>query len=441
MSDHQDATRMVKLGKAIYFDCSTKRLTSKQHTIDLNRAEREVLYALIINSPRMVSKPDLLAAGWVRKNVTKTSLFQTIRNLRIKLKEEEKGQIIELIPKLGYKIKITPYVEPQPSTEVTATGLLPNFPRKKSIKKSKLSILAVGVLLFIVFSLAGYLYLQPKDFVHKVVNKDNNNTVILLAQNEKDLEFLQNRTNQHISPSVLKDKLFFIAKTQNYYSIAFCDKNNQNTCEPNSARALTFKHMDLTSFWPLMTEESLSIGCMSVFNDDITITSSAKSYNLFLENGKVSPNLSQYFVHKKDNNYWNFTGISYRMNNEQTEFVPVSFKGGEFRLKETNVEPFIAVTTTTPEYFYWIKTKEELTEMNIQLPSQMETYFDGLYRQAIGYDSFMLYRQDGLYLWFSNAAGFYWFNKQGSETSDFPEFSTIAKCKNFLRLNPNPECN
>ncbi len=61
----------------------------------------------------MVSKAELLKAGWARKEVTPTSLFQTIRNLRIKLKEEEKGQIIELVPKLGYKIIISPYVKPR----------------------------------------------------------------------------------------------------------------------------------------------------------------------------------------------------------------------------------------------------------------------------------------------------------------------------------------
>lgn len=438
MSDHQGTALKVQLGKAIIFDCSTKRLTYKNRHIDLNRAEREVLYTLIINSPRMVSKPDLLAAGWVRKDVTKTSLFQTIRNLRIKLKEEEKGQIIELIPKLGYIIKVTPYEEPEQAAEPEVK----KAPESQKPKRNKLRIafFSAACTLILASAAAVYFYLQPKDFFYEVADKNNNNTIVLLAQNQKDLDFLLNRTEQHLSPKKFHDNLFFIAKTENYYSIAFCEKNEQNVCDPNSARALRFSHLELASFWPLMTEESLSIGCMSVFNDDIAITSSAKSYNLYLENGQVSPNLSQYFVHKKEQNYWNFTGITYRMNQKQKQFVPISFKGGEFRLKETTIVPFLAMTTTKPEYFYWIKSKEELKAMNIQLPSQMETRFDNVYRQTIGYESYMLYRQDGLYLWYSAEAGFYWFNKQGNEASNFPEFDTIAPCKDFLHISSNPQC-
>ncbi|MCW8329294.1 winged helix-turn-helix domain-containing protein [Photobacterium sp. SDRW27] len=436
MPNSQVPPQKVKLGKAIYFDCSTKQLFSKQHTIALNRAEREVLYSLVSNAPRMVSKADLLQAGWARKEVAATSLFQTIRNLRIKLKEEEKGQIIELIPKLGYKIITTPYEEPIPQSNVE------EHTKRERFKRPKLaySIVTTLVLCGLIILSGVYYHSHNEKFYHQVVTDDDNNTIVLLSNQEEDLAFLLNHNNQYIVPKKINNKLFFLAKSNEYYSIAFCEKTVQNYCDPATARAVTFKHFDLNSFWPLLTEESLSIGAMSVYKDDIKIKASAKSYNLYLEDGKISPNLSQYFIHKIKPYTWSFTGVSYRMNNNTKEFVATSFKGGKFTLRKTTIEPFIAATRTNPEYFYWINSKEELQQMGIALPSKIESYVNSLFKQTVGYDTYMLFRQPELYLWYSDRTGFYWLNKQGLEASNFSEFNQFAKCRNFLRLNQTPEC-
>lgn len=435
MPDSQAPSHKVQLGKALCFDCSTKQLSTGQQAIDLNRAEREVLYSLVTNAPRMVLKADLLQAGWVRKEVTPTSLFQTIRNLRIKLKEEEKGQIIELVPKLGYRIIVSPYVEPVSSESDNEAEKVK--PRKKSKRRI---FFALFVLTTVILS-SLYHHYQAKRFYHKITSDDDNNTVVLLSEQKDDLAYLLTYSDQYITPKDIRNKLFFIAKSNEYYSIAFCDKTSQNYCDPETARAVTLKHFDLSSFWPLLTEESMAIGSMSVYKGDTKIKASAKSYNLYLENGKISPNLSQYFVHKKQQDTWTFTGISYRMNKDKTEFVAISFKGGQFTLKNTSLEPFIAMSKTTPEYFYWINSQEELTKMGIKLPGEVKNYENSLYKKAVGYNNYMLYRQRGLFLWYSPEVGFYWFSKQGYEDSNFAEFFQFAKCKDFLQLNPDPECN
>lgn len=440
-NNHQPANK-VKLGRALYFDCSAKRLSYQQKTIELNRAEREVLYTLAANCPRMVSKAELLKAGWARKEVAPTSLFQTIRNLRIKLKEEEKGQIIELVPKLGYKLNAVPVNElPSHSkTQDQLTNRQENTVSKPNSKRIKtIAVIMALACLTVIFGL--YTSQKQEQFYHQLVTDDDNNTIVFLSNNENDLIFLKNHNDKYITPKEIRNKLFFISKSKEYYSIAFCDKNTQNICDPGTARAVTFKHFDLSSFWPLLTEESLSIGAMSVYKGETTIKASAKSYNLYLENGTISPNLSQFFIHKAKPYTWTFTGISYRMNNDQTEFVPISFKGGTFTLQKTAIEPFIAAIKTKPDYFYWINSKEELNKMGVKLPGKVESYVDSLYAKTNGYDSYMLYRQPDLYLWFSDEVGFYWFSKQGQETSYFPEFLQFHKCKDYLELYKNPDCN
>lgn len=441
MPNNQKPIANIKIGKAFYFDCSTKRLYTKQHTIELNRAEREVLYCLISHAPRMVSKAELLKAGWARKEVTTTSLFQTIRNLRIKLQEEEKGQLIELIPKLGYKINaISSAVQQYPETKEEKTESKQDQLANRARIPRPQFIAAFAVLAILATWYAAFSYFQKDQFYHQIVNDDDNNTIVFLTKNTEDLTFLQNHSDQYITPKAIHDRLFFIAKSKEYYSIAFCEKTAQNTCEPATARAVTFKHFDLSTFWPMLTEESLSIGAMSVYKGETKIKASAKSYNFYLEDGKISPNLFQYFIHKLEPYTWAFTGISYRMNNDKNEFVATSFKGGEFKLQKTPIEPFIAVTKTKPKYFYWINSKEELAKMGIKLPGQIESYVNSLYSKAIGFDSYMLYRQPGVYLWFSDEVGFYWLNQQGIESTDFSEFNQFEKCRDFLHISQNNDC-
>ena len=434
MPDSYIPTHTVQLGKVLQFDCSSKQLFNKQQTIELNRSEREVLYSLVINSPRMVSKAELLKAGWARKEVAPTSLFQTIRNLRIKLKEEDKGQIIELVPKLGYKIIVTPYVESVPPQKSV------DKKEEKPQRSTKCSIFFTLTVLVVLALFSLYNHYPAEQFYHQIITDDDNNTVVLLSRNEDNLAYLRDYSNQYITPKDIRNKIFFMAKSDENYSIAFCNKTKENFCDPESARAVTFKHFDLSAFWPLLTEESMAIGAMSVYESDTKIKASAKSYNLYLENGNISPNLSQYFIHKKEQNTWKFTGISYRMNKDKAEFVAISFKGGQFTLIDTSLEPFIATSKITPEYFYWINSKEELSKMGIKLPGEVKNYENSLYTKAVGYDNYMLYRQRGLFLWYSSEVGFYWFSKQGDEDSNFNEFFQFAKCKDYLQLNRDPEC-
>ncbi|MGF1729417.1 winged helix-turn-helix domain-containing protein [Photobacterium kasasachensis] len=433
MPDNHEKTDKVIIGKALVFDCSTKQLLNKQQIIKLNRAEREVLYTLIANAPRMVTKAELLKAGWVRKEVTPTSLFQTIRNLRIKLKEEEKGQIIELVPKLGYKINIMQPSKPAPSDDK------PHKTINKSRRASKIALCFV-LTLFVGLSILLYNHLQKVQFYHRTITDDDNNTVVLLSKLESDLIPLHGYSNQYITPKSIHDKLFFISKSDEYYSIAFCNKTKQNYCDPDSARAVTFKHFDIDTFWPLLTEESMTIGAMSVYENKTNMQASAKSYNLYLENGNIYPNLSQYFVRKKGKDTWKFTGISFRMNKDKSEFVAISFKGGQFSLIESNISPFIATSKITPGYFYWINSQEELKKMGVKLPGEVKNYENSLYTKAVGYDTYMLYRQKGLFLWYSPDVGFYWYAQQGETDSNFDEYFQFAKCHGDLQLNPDPEC-
>ncbi|PSW05429.1 winged helix-turn-helix domain-containing protein [Photobacterium lipolyticum] len=434
MPNNSVTTNTVKLGKGFIFYCSKKQLLNGRHCIELNHAEREILCYLIQHSPRVVSKKELINIGWNQKEISSTSLFQTIRTLRIKLKEEEKGQVIETVPRLGYMIKVTAI---EPVNLHNENIIITN----KSKNKFNYTHLTVVILTFFIISAFLYTFVNKEtSYYHKISYDHDNNTFIYLTQNEDDLDFLQSYSKTYITPTEMDNKLFFIAKIDKYYSVAFCDKNQQGTCIPSSSRAVTFDQFELELFWPILSSHTNYIQTISLFNDENISSTTAKTYNLYIEGGKLSPNLVQSSLQKISNLKWSFSSVSYKVNNEKTEFIPVYFKGGEFTLFKTDTAPFIAEISTKPKYFNWVISENELERSGISKPGKIQNNFNSTFEKQKKHTSYIVFRQQELILWFSKDLGFYWFNKDKIENSNFSELSNFEKCKDIIGLNPQPNC-
>jgi hypothetical protein len=243
-----------------------------------------------------------------------------------------------------------------------------------------------------------------------------------------------------VTPIDIKNKLFFIAKIGEYYSIAFCDKNEQNTCSLATTKAVTFDHFDLNEFWPMLSLTGEYNQAITIFDQDHKAAAAAKSFNLFLENGVISNSIVQYFLQQKDHLNWSFSGLSYRINAEKTEFIPVAFKGGNFSLSKTSVSPFVAEITVRPEFLYWIQTEKELAKLGIKKPGKIEEYFDNVYLNHHTHKSYVVFRQKDIILWFSEELGFYWFNKENMKDSNFSELGTFKQCTDNLSIILNSGC-
>jgi DNA-binding winged helix-turn-helix (wHTH) protein len=425
-------TTKVSLGRGFTFDCSTKELKENERFIELNRAEREILYYLIQHANSIVKKKQLISAGWTRKEITTTSLFQTIRNLRIKLKEDEIGQIIEMVPRLGYQIKVSTF-SPSPVQSTIESS-------EKPYKKKRYIIISLCLLFIVCFFSLFYFSQYSKEYLYEITYDDEKNTFIYLAKERDDLEFLRDYTKTFVTPIDIEKRLFFIAKTGKYYSIAFCDKNEQNICKLKTTKAVTFDHFDLNEFWPIMSLTGESNQAITLFDQDNKAPAAAKSFNLFLEDGVVSNSIVQYFLQQKDHLNWSFSGLNYRMNANKSEFVPVAFKGGNFSLSKTSVSPFVAEITVEPEFLYWIQTEKELDKLGINKPGEIEEYFDNVYLSNQTHKSYIVFRQKDIILWFSEELGFYWFNKENMQDSNFSELGTFKQCTDNLGIFPNSSC-
>lgn len=92
------------------FNRKLRLLQSTEEVIQLRKKEADVLALLCENYPNPVSQNEFLMNVWGGGYVTTQSIAQVIRSLRISLGDKKKN-IISTIPKLGYKLTVTPVYE------------------------------------------------------------------------------------------------------------------------------------------------------------------------------------------------------------------------------------------------------------------------------------------------------------------------------------------
>lgn len=89
------------------FNRKLRTLQRSDDIIQLRKKEADVLALLCDKFPNPVSQNDFLSEVWGGSYVTSQSIAQVIRSLRLILCDEKKN-IILTIPKLGYKLAVTP---------------------------------------------------------------------------------------------------------------------------------------------------------------------------------------------------------------------------------------------------------------------------------------------------------------------------------------------
>ncbi len=125
MNDKQEAT--VKLG-ALNFDPSTQALTDHQgRRVALRPQSLSVLAALIARNGKLADREELIAEIWGSVNVTDDSLIQCIADIRRVIGEDGRN-IVQTVPKKGYKLVVPQPVSPPasvaPRRQLLALGIV-----------------------------------------------------------------------------------------------------------------------------------------------------------------------------------------------------------------------------------------------------------------------------------------------------------------------------
>ncbi|OZS43798.1 winged helix-turn-helix domain-containing protein [Photobacterium sanguinicancri] len=421
-----------QVGAEFIYACSTRTLSTSRQEVSLNRAEREVLNYLIANAYRVVSFDELLQAGWPHKSVARTSLFQTIRNLRIKLRETEKGEFIELVSSVGYQIKAKTILPP---TNDISNGPSPTIVQTNNTLKYK--IIAVFSLFTVIIAFAVYSTWKTHikfDYFYKVTHTKENSSIVYLAKSQDKLDFLEKNSSAYLTPTTLDQRLFFIAQMDDYYSIAYCEKNDDGQCIPSSVQAISFGHADINVFWQELAKNTTSSLSVPLLYKEQNIQNAAKSYNLYIDNGKFIPNLSQLYFQKTADFSWTYTAIFYRKFNKKGRFTPLAFNGGEVTVSTTSKAPFIAKATLTVTCAHTFLPNDDIDKLSDGPAGSLEKRINTDFNNKSLIITYMLYRQNGLTLWYSELDGFFWFNKEHIMQSEISSLADFEVCTDYLKL-------
>ncbi|MGF1690915.1 winged helix-turn-helix domain-containing protein [Photobacterium kagoshimensis] len=420
-----------QVGAEFIYVCSTRTLSTSRQEVSLNRAERELLHCLITNAYRVVSFEELLQAGWPHKSVARTSLFQTIRNLRIKLRETEKGEFIEHVSSVGYQIKATKTVTTTAKLNENPPPLAHSSNKRKQVISTILGLLTLMTALLVYFNLENT---SETDYFYQVSHSKKNSSIVYLTKSQDKLNFLEKNSNTYLTPTTLGQRLFFIAKMDDSYSVAYCDKNADGECIASSVQAIAFSHKDINVFWNKLAKNSKSNLAIPLLHDEKNIQHAAKSYNLYIDNGKFIPNLSQFYLQKTGSYNWNYTAVFYRKFNHKNRFIPLAFSGGEISLSATNRAPFIAKAVVHTNCSHALLPKDELEKLSDGPAGNLERRINHDYSKSSTTLAYILFRQNGLILWYSDVDGFFWFNKDQIMNSEFSALAELDACKDYLNL-------
>lgn len=432
MLDKEPEIYNYQVGAEFVYVCSTRTLSTSKQEVSLNRAEREVLHCLITNAHRVVSFDELLLAGWPHKTVSRTSLFQTIRNLRIKLRETEKGEFIALISSVGYQIEATKASINTTEPNVGSPDPLPSNNKIKRLLGGFLS-LTLMIAMLVVYSTWNNKS-EANYFYHVSHNKDNS-SIVYLTKSQDKLDFIESNSNAYITPMALGQRLFFITKMDDSYSIAYCDKNDIGLCIPSTAKAISFSHTDINLFWQeLAKKRTASDLSVPLLYDEKNIQNAAKSYNLYIDNGKFIPNLNQYYFQKTSPLNWRYTAVYYRKFNNKGRFTPLAFNGGDVTLSATDKAPFIAKAVAHSTCTHTFLTNNEIEELSDGPAGQLEKRINNDYNNDSNALAYILFRQNGLILWYTELDGFFWFNKDQIMESEVASLAEFEGCKDYLAL-------
>lgn len=89
------------------FDATNRTLKRDGKIIQLRKKQSEVLKLLCLSYPDTVHYEELFETVWKGRCVTKQSIAQVVRSLRIILQDGNKNSIIT-VPKLGYRLGESP---------------------------------------------------------------------------------------------------------------------------------------------------------------------------------------------------------------------------------------------------------------------------------------------------------------------------------------------
>ena len=400
----------IRFRTTVCFIASQGVLKTSESTLKLNLSEQYILSYLIENHSTPVTKDDLLKVGWPDRIVTEASLFQVIRALRVKLNEQNKGDVIETLPRVGYQIREFTREEVDLSERKVKRAI------KKISKKTMISAAIVTATL--IGSYAWYISPSQIKPTHFLIEKDKfgTNSITFVTNNLEQQVDLRNKANAIFSQQIDKygkiittNKKIFFYKSDNFYSIAWCQVTPETKqCKPMTDFSYKIATEEWNKFTPILVENKKPFYETTGIQSDSIREPLSIVYRTYIGNYGIVSKISNFYISPTNKkNTFDYSKVSFITDKKTGRYHALSLSAESLTIIKKDSQ-FIATLKITPEVFHWAYQKNtNLNENKAVIFSDDEHESNSYNTNIIRYD-YIVAAQKKLKLILGENAGFYW---------------------------------
>ncbi|PSW05384.1 winged helix-turn-helix domain-containing protein [Photobacterium lipolyticum] len=415
------STEQIKFRTDVCYIPSLCILKSSESTQKLNQSEQYILTYLLDKHHRPVTKDELLTAGWPGRNVTEASLFQVLRALRVKLQEEEKGDVIETVPRIGYRIH--DFVREKISLQEDAAPVLISH-----YNVSKQTILLTVIGLTLAAGLAAWFSLknnaEPKIYIvkNKIVEA---NSLTLIGHtheaiedlNTKIINLYQGHKEQLKQASLIKRKIVAY-KGHSFYSVAWCQTDEKQQCIANTDFSYNIQFSDWSEFTNIAAQSINTYRENPIIQTELVRKPTAQVYKNYLDDSGIESKIVHYYISRDDNDNLSYSLMSFIKEKNDDYHHALSVRVAT--LSQYN-EPtsFLASAVIEPKMFNWAyqPNKEIVADKSMALINEQQMEDDFINNRTLF--SHLVYHQDYLDLILHENRGLYWLHYTQTSTDLF----------------------
>ncbi|PSW13939.1 hypothetical protein C9I98_22200 [Photobacterium sanctipauli] len=216
---------LIFLSDNVVFDTDERKLFKNDVQVKLNASEDRILQYFVDHHDEILTKAQLLSAGWPNGYVTESSLFGVILNLRNKLGKD----VIITVPRLGYRVNIT---------------------ERKTVKKKRTGMYFLAGVLGGLLALAIAL-LFPRHGLEKDALNNDNALFALTTLSEESETFIKHLARRRSALNV------YAVSYGELNSISWCVKDSHGLCDSSEDVTVQFYNKQLPEMLEHLAEGRL----------------------------------------------------------------------------------------------------------------------------------------------------------------------------------------
>ena len=342
--------------------------------------------------------------------------------MRVKLQEREKGDVIETLPRIGFRIH--DFEREKISLQDDATPALTS-----KYRSSKQAILLAVIGLSLIAGLAIWFSLEknaePGSYIvqNKIIEAQ---VLTLIGHSDDDIEDLNSKisdlyqdSKKQLKQASLINRKIVAYKGHSFYSVAWCQTDEKQQCIANT----DFSYNILFSDW----SEFANIAVQKIkkpYRENPTIQTelvrepSAQVYKNYLDGSGIQSKVEHYYISKDDSGNISYSLMSFVKEKSNDYHHALSVRVAKISLYNESTS-FLATAVIEPQMFQWTYQPNDEIVADKSMALINEQRMENDFKSNRTLFNHLICHQDYLDLILHENRGLYWLHNTQKSTDLF----------------------